>query len=158
MCFSDLTYPAELKTLVLISAGLSQDKKFNLVFKRRGYFGWVLRSILIPTIFKKILVAAYLGVPWNEVEKEEYDRRSIMWNIFASWALPNVYTKIRVPTVLIWGRYDMLFPLSSAKEVAREIPHAKLFIVNGGHSVLYTQSRKIIKLFADMLIDGGLLF
>lgn len=145
------TYPEDLKTLVLVNAGLSHDKKFNLVFKRRKYFGWILRANFIPKLVKKALVSACLGVPWRDVERENYESRSIMWEIFSNWSLPNVYAKIRVPTTLIWGKYDMLFPLSSAREVTGEIPDAKLFTVLGGHSVLYTQPKKIAGLILSNL-------
>mgnify|MGYP001581582552 FL=1 len=95
------TYPNGIKTLVLAGAGLSHDKKFFLAFKRRKYFVWILRTNFIPGFIKKIFVSLYLGVPWSEVEKENYERRSIMWNIFSNWSLPNVYAEIKARTILI---------------------------------------------------------
>lgn len=140
-----------IKTLVLVGAGLSQDKKFYLALERRRYFGWILRTNLVPKFVKKIFVSLYLGVPWSEVEKENYERRSIMWDIFANWSLPNVYAKIRVRTILVWGTHDRLIPLSSAQEVVKEVPNAELYTLVGGHGIFYTQSQKVVDCIAKKL-------
>ena len=45
--------------------------------------------------------------------------------------------KIKVPTLLIQGRYDMVCPVASAVKIKEAIPHAKLIVVpNGGHTTL----------------------
>ena len=42
--------------------------------------------------------------------------------------------KIKVPVVLVQGRYDMVCPPASAIQVKEAIPHANLFLVTAGHS------------------------
>lgn len=146
-------YPEKIRTLMLVNAALSYDKKRGQLW-RNSFFGKhfirVMRSSL-PKIFKKIYVWVILGVPWGFIKMESFEARSIMGDIFRRWSLPNVYSKIRVKTILIWGSNDMLFPLSSAREVEKEIPNAKLYAVFGGHSILYTQPKRVVELIASKL-------
>jgi pimeloyl-ACP methyl ester carboxylesterase len=43
-------------------------------------------------------------------------------------------TRIRHPTLVVWGRDDRIFPASYALKLSREIPNAKLQLMNSGHS------------------------
>jgi pimeloyl-ACP methyl ester carboxylesterase len=43
-------------------------------------------------------------------------------------------TRVRRPTLVVWGRDDRLFPASQALRLAREIPEAKLEVMNAGHA------------------------
>jgi proline iminopeptidase len=42
--------------------------------------------------------------------------------------------KIKVPVIIVQGRYDMVCPAKSAYELARALPHAKLIVSISGHS------------------------
>ncbi len=69
------------------------------------------------------------------------------------WITPELLLKtarlIRVPVLLVHGRYDMICPASSAILLKEAIPHAKLILVpNAGHStsepgILRTLKREI---------------
>ena len=57
-----------------------------------------------------------------------------------AWLTPelllNTAKKIKVPVILVQGRYDMVCPVSSALKLKNVISHAKLIIVpNAGHSL-----------------------
>ncbi|MCC6557067.1 MAG: alpha/beta hydrolase [Polyangiaceae bacterium] len=43
-------------------------------------------------------------------------------------------TRITSPTLVVWGRDDQIFPAQSAQRLAREIPGARLEIMDAGHS------------------------
>lgn len=147
-------HPEKIKTLVLVNAGLTRDKAYRFVFRRFigiHYLSQTLRSKYVPAIFKKMLLWLALGVPWNYIKEEKFEARAIMGDIFRKWSLPNVYANIRVRTILVWGSGDALFPLSSAKEVEKEISNAELYAVFGGHSVLYAQPKKIVGLIVSKL-------
>lgn len=147
-------HPEKIKALVLVNAGLTRDKAYHFVFRHfilAPRLTGILRSEYTPSFFKKIIAWLGLGVPWTHIEKEQFERRAIMGEIFRKWSLPNVYSKIRARTILIWGSNDALFPLSSAREVEKEIPNAKLHTIFGGHSVLYAHPQKVIGLIVSKL-------
>lgn len=147
-------HPERIRALILVNAGLTRDKAYRFVFRRLvgiRYLSRVIRSKYLPTIFKRILIWLVLGIPWDKTEKENLKKKAIMSEIFRKWSLPNVYSKISTRTILVWGSNDMLFPLSSAKEVAREIPNAKLYTVFGGHSVLYTRTKGVVNFIVSRL-------
>lgn len=144
----------KIKALVLVNAGLSSDKKHEFFLRHRfygQYFTKMLLARFIPKVFKKFLVASVLGVPWKYIGKENFEARSTMGEIFNRWRLPNLYSLIRAKTLLIWGRNDVLFPPSSAKEVEKELPNAELFIIGGGHGVIYARPKKVIDLIVSKL-------
>ena len=56
-----------------------------------------------------------------------------------AWLTPSLLLKaakkIKVPVVLVHGRYDMVCPVSSATYLKEAIPHAKLYLIpNAGHA------------------------
>ena len=56
-----------------------------------------------------------------------------------AWLTPalllKVAKKIKVPVILVQGRYDMVCPASSAIHLKEAIPHAKLYLIpNAGHT------------------------
>ena len=47
-----------------------------------------------------------------------------------------VFTRISVPTIIIWGENDWIYPLEIAYKFKKHIPHAVLKIVPGNHDWL----------------------
>jgi len=43
-------------------------------------------------------------------------------------------TRITAPTLVVWGRLDRLFPPTFGQKLAREIPGARLEVLDAGHS------------------------
>lgn len=67
-----------------------------------------------------------------------------------AWLTPELLLetarKIKVPVILIHGRYDMVCPASSAVLLKEHIPHAKLILVpNAGHAMREKGIAKAIK-------------
>lgn len=150
-------YPNSIKTLVLVDSGLSSNRPRRHRFKLRFYgakLAWYLLSDSTPALIKKILVNLTLGVPRDYINKESFRKRSIMGKIFFKWALDDVYSKITTPTIMIWGKNDLLFTVDTAEAVSKELPNAKFYKVFGGHSVLYTQPKKIINLICKKLVEN----
>lgn len=52
-------------------------------------------------------------------------------------------SKIKIPTLLIWGQQDKFTPLWQGEKMARLIPNSKLEIFPGGHNLYRTQPQKI---------------
>jgi pimeloyl-ACP methyl ester carboxylesterase len=51
---------------------------------------------------------------------------------------------IRVPTLIIHGRYDALLPLAHAEYLAQHIPASQLVILEMGHSFMWSWSNEVI--------------
>jgi pimeloyl-ACP methyl ester carboxylesterase len=62
-------------------------------------------------------------------------------------------TRITVPTLVVWGRDDRLFPAQGAQRLAREIPGAKLEIMDAGHSPHEERPAEFVAL-ATQFLEG----
>ncbi|WP_245677720.1 alpha/beta fold hydrolase [Chondromyces crocatus] len=60
-------------------------------------------------------------------------------------------TRIATPTLVVWGRDDRLFPAVSAQRLAREIPGARLEIMDAGHSPHEERPREFVALLTQFL-------
>ena len=60
-------------------------------------------------------------------------------------------SRITAPTLVIWGRDDRLYPAASAGRLARELPHAKLEIMDTGHSPHQEKPRELLALLIEFL-------
>ena len=65
---------------------------------------------------------------------------------------PSELLKISVPTLVVCGTRDMI-KNSHTKEIARNIPHAKLVIVKGNHFIANKNSQAFNKAVEDFLTD-----
>jgi pimeloyl-ACP methyl ester carboxylesterase len=60
-------------------------------------------------------------------------------------------SRITAETLVIWGRDDVLYPAASANRLARELPHAKLEIMDTGHSPHQEKPRELLALLVEFL-------
>jgi pimeloyl-ACP methyl ester carboxylesterase len=60
-------------------------------------------------------------------------------------------SRITAETLVIWGRDDHLYPASGANRLARELPHAKLEIMDTGHSPHQEKPRELLALLVEFL-------
>jgi pimeloyl-ACP methyl ester carboxylesterase len=60
-------------------------------------------------------------------------------------------SRVSAPTLVVWGRDDRLFPVANASRLAREIPRAKLEIMDAGHSPHEEKPREFIALSTEFL-------
>ncbi len=56
------------------------------------------------------------------------------------------FNKINVPTLIIWGKKDRLFPVESAKHINNLIVDSKIKLVDGGHDWLLLSPRVLYDL------------
>ena len=55
------------------------------------------------------------------------------------------------PTLIVWGPQDGYMPEASAKAYLRDLPHAQLHLLSGGHWLLETHLREVAGLIRDFL-------
>jgi pimeloyl-ACP methyl ester carboxylesterase len=60
-------------------------------------------------------------------------------------------SRITAPTLVIWGRDDRLYPVANAGRLARELPDAKLEIMDTGHSPHQEKPRELLALLTEFL-------
>src|SRR6185369_636294 len=60
-------------------------------------------------------------------------------------------TRVTVPTLVIWGRDDKLYPAANASRLARELPHAELETMDAGHSPHEERPAEFIRLLTEFL-------
>lgn len=60
-------------------------------------------------------------------------------------------SRIVAPTLVLWGRDDRVFPAQSAQRLAREIPGAKLEIMDTGHTPHEERPRELGALVTEFL-------
>lgn len=46
------------------------------------------------------------------------------------------FRKYQYPTLIVWGKHDFIFGVPGAKAFLRDLPHAELHLLDGGHFVL----------------------
>jgi haloalkane dehalogenase len=64
--------------------------------------------------------------------------------------------ELGVPTLLLWGEDDLFAPVAGAHRFMREIPHAKLVVIDGaGHFVYADEPARCAREIVEFLADGG---
>ena len=57
----------------------------------------------------------------------------------------------RPPTLIVWGRNDVIFPPEGARPYLRDLPDAELHLLDSGHFALEDQGAEITRLVRDFL-------
>lgn len=60
-------------------------------------------------------------------------------------------TRVTAPSLVVWGREDRLFPVASAQRLARELPSARLEIMDAGHSPHEERPEEFVALCTEFL-------
>ncbi|HNP73583.1 MAG TPA: alpha/beta fold hydrolase [Kouleothrix sp.] len=59
---------------------------------------------------------------------------------------------IRAPALIVWGRYDPMIPLAVGRALARELPHARLAVIDAaGHNPMWDQPAAFNRLLCQFL-------
>ena len=53
------------------------------------------------------------------------------------------------PALIIWGKHDVFFDVKEAFCYKRDLPHARMHILDGGHMALETNLDEVVKLIQD---------
>lgn len=139
-----LKYPEGLKHLILIdSAGIYHNelpirlKRF--VFRVLARVGREFTSSEdVKSIFYKVARV-------NDYKEATPEMRQTMVNLISADLTPNL-TRVKAPTLIIWGAKDKTTPLSDGKLMNRIIPNSRFHIVKGArHSPQFTHPEEVCK-------------
>ena len=143
--------PGRLSKLILIdSGGYNKLLASHLKILRTPLIGWLGVHLLSPKAqAKKVLLAAYydhcqisdeqiceygrpIGLPGGRHALLQIAKQAIPKNIDE---YTSQYSKISVPTLILWGLDDKIVPLKIGKMLHEAIPRSRLEIINNcGHN------------------------
>ncbi|MCF7812374.1 alpha/beta hydrolase [Candidatus Gracilibacteria bacterium] len=105
---------------------------------------------LIPDRVQKFILCRVFGArDWGMVPAE---LKATLRKTLDEPDFRDELSQIKTPVLLLWGHNDQITPLRSAKVFARELPHAKLKILDGGrHGIHHTHGDKITKYVTQFL-------
>ncbi|MGK6352843.1 alpha/beta fold hydrolase [Parapedobacter sp. DT-150] len=63
------------------------------------------------------------------------------------------FRKHQPPALIIWGKYDAFFSVEEAYCYQRDLPHAQLHILNGGHMALETNFEEVCGLTKNFITN-----
>jgi pimeloyl-ACP methyl ester carboxylesterase len=139
------------KNILIASAGVAKRDNFrNKVMKGTSMIiGPLLK---IPPLS---LIRGRIRAWFYDKIKSDYLRSESMKGIFVKVISENLAddcSKIRVPTLLIWGRDDSETPLSEGKTMSQIIPNSKLEVINkAGHFVHQYHPETVANLIKSFL-------
>jgi pimeloyl-ACP methyl ester carboxylesterase len=142
---------------------------FPMSFRTRLLLFPVLGAIVFKQLYGRALFRAYFRdevyQPGFELPLERIDwdydafnspsaresAHAVMRATLDTRAVVARLTRIVVPTLVVWGRDDRIFPASSAHRLAREIPGARLEIMDAGHSPHEERPREFLAMLTEFL-------
>jgi len=98
---------------------------------------WVLQRALLERPGNKDAMMALL-----------YDYRTNP-GLYPTWQ--DYFRKHQPPTLIVWGKNDVIFPPVGAHSYLRDLPEAELHLLNTGHFALEDRHQEIAKLMHDFL-------
>lgn len=144
------TYPQSVKQLILIdSAGIYHNefpiKIKRFLFKSAAKLG---KKITLPENLRNLL---YKLAKEEDYKNADPLQRQIMTNLISQDLTP-ILSKIKIPTLLLWGEKDKTTPLSDGKLMHKLIKGSKLEIIKGArHSPHYTNSKEVAEKINEYL-------
>lgn len=140
-------YPEKLKGLILVSAaGIRKGKplisKIVPLFKK---FSFLPGYYFFRKLFYKFVLRKTDYLEAKGAMKETFKK------VIAE-DLTSYLSKIKIPTLILWGQKDKITPLSNAYLINKEIPVSTLeIILKAGHEVNLTHPEELVKFIRDFI-------
>lgn len=137
-------YPQYVSKLILIDSAGIYHKEFFLQLKRLLFKGAAKIGKRL-TGSDKLRNILYKLAGESDYKNANPIQRQTMLNLI-SVDLTSDLEKIKVPTLIIWGKEDRVTPLSDGKLMHKLIKGSKLKIISGArHSPQFTHPEKVAK-------------
>jgi abhydrolase domain-containing protein 6 len=124
------------ENLILVNSGKSFDRMLNLLFYKKPFMPWPVRSVLVR----------------NRIAQSEFEKK--MWNDLwenrqeAVEFLP----RIQVPVFLTWGDKDRILDVSGIEVFQRYLPYVETVIIaDGGHGFLFEKPKEIADAYMNFI-------
>lgn len=145
-------YPNDLRSLVLVDANTNNKPGFvkfivNLV---GDVFSGFLSSSTIPLTWRKVAAAWMFVIPPELIDTDNLSIYKTMLQTFKNTHSENQLEKlarVKAPTVLIWGVFDLKTPLFwQTKQMQNLLDSSVLVTTLGGHTVIYSKPKTVVGL------------
>ncbi len=150
-----LKYPEKLSRLILIdSAGIYHN---NLSLKiKRAIFKTAAKTGKKILPLEKGGSLLYALTRESDYKNASPNMKKTMLNLINADRNLNT-SKIKVPTIIIWGENDRTTPLSDGKLLNTKIVNSKLYIVNAaGHAPQFTNTKQVISIIARQFKNSAI--
>ncbi|KEF61423.1 uncharacterized protein A1O9_02989 [Exophiala aquamarina CBS 119918] len=64
--------------------------------------------------------------------------------------------KSQVPLLAVWGKNDIFFPTPGAEAYKKDLPNAKIVLLDGGHFLVESHTEEVAEHILDFFSDSGL--
>jgi pimeloyl-ACP methyl ester carboxylesterase len=162
-------HPGSVAALVISNTGFFPDGKWHGMAQslRTPGEGEELLDALTEDGFAQMLAslspgfdAAAAAEYWKSLATEAGKRAAL--DLYRSGDFEKLgpyegqLASLGVPTLILWGADDPFAPIAGAHRLQREIPHAKLVIVEGaGHFVYADEPQRCARQVAEFLTGAG---
>jgi proline iminopeptidase len=175
-----LRYPQSLSRLILINTGGDQwwvNHNAPELLAKRGYSpsavkaarrffnGQIAPSEFLPTLMKfsnaynyhNSLIEMIQAILAGHTPKFKPEALIFGYSqLLKDWTVMHRLNEIQVPTLVLAGRYDFLFPTEHQVALAAGIPDARLEIIeNAGHNPHMEQSEAVLRWIRDFLATAN---
>jgi pimeloyl-ACP methyl ester carboxylesterase len=158
-----VNFPEHISKLVLISTFAHKTPYFEAIelsWWRALEFGGY--SLMLDIMLPSVLSENYFTNPlipidlMKQARQESIDDKQALFKLMRATKEREDYRKklvnITIPTIVIQGEKDLLFPVHMAKEVSYSIPKSKLVIIpNAGHTLNLEAVPQMCKVIYDFI-------
>jgi proline iminopeptidase len=175
-----LRYPDRLSHLILMDTGaderLARENAPEILAKRgysraavqavrRFFTGQVTRAEFVPTLMKFLSAYSYRTDPVGMAREMVFGRRMktrpeaaifAFGQMVRDWTVMHRLGEIQVPTLVLAGRQDFLFPPEHEAILADRISGARLEIIEcAGHNPQMEQTTAVVQAIVDFMATTG---
>ena len=149
-------YPEKIERLILTGAA---GIKRKLTLKQKILFilaktGKIIFSLPVINNFQKPVYKLFSKIAWKR-KKDYYNAsprmKEIMKNVLAE-DLTDYLSKIKIPTLLVWGREDKTTPLADGEVMNEKIKNSELKVIdNANHSLPYQKAEEFARIVEEFI-------
>jgi poly(3-hydroxyalkanoate) depolymerase len=156
-------YPARCRRLILVSTssgGISVPGKPGVLGKMispRRYLDPSYMASIAPLLYGDAFQQnPDLAQTYAQLIKAPHGRGYLMQLLTGvGWTSLPWLRRLRLPTLILAGKDDVIVPPINARILARLIPHATLHLFNGGHLFALTEKERVAALVHAFLRDDS---
>lgn len=143
-------YPGKISHLILIdSAGIIHRDLKTLL--KKSLFATAAKIGKRITNSDSIRNLFYKAVGEQDYNKADPILKETMLNLI-SQDIELIFSKIKVPTLIIWGKDDKVTPLSDGKKIHNLISNSKFEVIeNTRHSPQFTRPKDVVKIILNFI-------
>lgn len=150
LAFTNL-YPEKVEKLILIDSAGIYHRELPLRIKRLIFkaIAKVGKKLTSSKTMKDLL---YKFARESDYKDLDENTKQTMLNLIST-DLKQILPQIKIPTLIIWGRYDKTTPLSDGELMHQLIKNSKLEIIEDArHSPMFTNAQEVAGIISEEII------